>query len=255
MIFYFSGTGNSFYAAKKLAEATGENLISISQALKERQFSYELADHEKIGFVMPIYAWDMPHFIVDFIRKLEMKGYRDQYVFGLFTGGGKTGAGYAGERLEKTLQAKRIILSAGFYVLMPGNYTVGYGAMPKEMETKVLDSAEKELIKITDWIKEEKEMMEYGGYPIPNFVYQGISYLFNKKAMDTEKFYVKENCISCGKCETNCPIGVIQMENGKPKWTKSRCTKCLACVNLCPVEAIEYGNSTQGKRRYQNPRI
>ena len=107
MIFYFSGTGNSYYAAKKVAEATGEKLISISQALKERQFSYELADHEKIGFVMPIYAWDMPYFIIEFINKLELKGYQDQYVFGLVTGGGKTGAGYGGERLEKTLQAKK----------------------------------------------------------------------------------------------------------------------------------------------------
>ena len=37
MIFYFSGTGNSQLAAKKIADITEDELISINQQLRENQ--------------------------------------------------------------------------------------------------------------------------------------------------------------------------------------------------------------------------
>ena len=37
MIFYFSGTGNSFYVAEKLHNAEGGELINISDALKRKK--------------------------------------------------------------------------------------------------------------------------------------------------------------------------------------------------------------------------
>ena len=40
MIFYFSATGNSQYAAEKIAEATGDRLISIGQALRDTHFDF-----------------------------------------------------------------------------------------------------------------------------------------------------------------------------------------------------------------------
>ena len=49
MIFYFSGTGNSFYAAKKMADATGERLISISRALKKNNFPMSWLTMKKLA--------------------------------------------------------------------------------------------------------------------------------------------------------------------------------------------------------------
>ena len=39
MIFYFTGTGNSLYAAQKLADE-GEKIISIVDALRSKAFHY-----------------------------------------------------------------------------------------------------------------------------------------------------------------------------------------------------------------------
>ena len=36
MILYFSGTGNSRYAAKKIAEVTGDMLISLNDIIKKK---------------------------------------------------------------------------------------------------------------------------------------------------------------------------------------------------------------------------
>ena len=45
MIFYFSGTGNSLYAAKSVAEAQKDSLISIAQEMGkkpgERVYQFE----------------------------------------------------------------------------------------------------------------------------------------------------------------------------------------------------------------------
>lgn len=39
MIFYFSGTGNSLWVAKKLAELQDERILSIAELMKEKRGS------------------------------------------------------------------------------------------------------------------------------------------------------------------------------------------------------------------------
>ena len=44
MVLYFSGTGNSRYVAKKIAEISGDEIISINQRVKENDYSLFLSD-------------------------------------------------------------------------------------------------------------------------------------------------------------------------------------------------------------------
>lgn len=46
MIFYFSGTGNSRYVAEQIADATNEELISITKEEMNKGVSYVLQDGE-----------------------------------------------------------------------------------------------------------------------------------------------------------------------------------------------------------------
>ena len=66
----------------------------------------------------------------------------------------------------------------------------------------------------------------------------------------TRKFWVSDQCVSCGLCERVCPVAAITMRDGKPTWTMSHCAHCMACIHNCPKEAIEYGDVTKDKRRY-----
>ena len=56
------------------------------------------------------------------------------------------------------------------------------------------------------------------------------------------KIYMKEDvCVSCGKCERNCPAGCI---NSKEKFVENEtCVKCLRCVSICPKNAMVYGRN------------
>ena len=55
MIFYFSGTGNTRWAAEQLAAATQERLLFIPDELNT-PCEYTLADDERIGFCFPIHG-------------------------------------------------------------------------------------------------------------------------------------------------------------------------------------------------------
>lgn len=64
MIFYFSGTGNSAWAARQLAKRTGDVACDIT-TLKELP---DLDSNRQIGFVFPIYAWGAPEIMVEFAK-------------------------------------------------------------------------------------------------------------------------------------------------------------------------------------------
>lgn len=70
--------------------------------------------------------------------------------------------------------------------------------------------------------------------------------------MGTKKFAVSDECVSCGKCASVCPLNNIVLTDGKPVWGAD-CTHCMACINSCAKKAIEYGKASVGKPRYHCP--
>lgn len=49
---------------------------------------------------------------------------------------------------------------------------------------------------------------------------------------------ISDECISCGACETECPVEAISEGEGKYKINPETCTDCGACVEICPTDAI-----------------
>ena len=79
MIFYFSGTGNTKWAASKLASATHEDLISIAPYMRADDSSHTLAEpfilkeNERLGFVFPVHGWRVPKLVREFIGKMKVQ--------------------------------------------------------------------------------------------------------------------------------------------------------------------------------------
>ena len=60
MVLYFSGTGNSQFAALRLAEGIGDDeVVSINRHLKEGKHA-ALRSERPLVFVAPTYCWRMP---------------------------------------------------------------------------------------------------------------------------------------------------------------------------------------------------
>lgn len=41
-------------------------------------------------------------------------------------------------------------------------------------------------------------------------------------------------CISCGQCESVCPVGALHLAGGKMQWNAALCCGCDACIKTCP---------------------
>ena len=250
MIFYFSGTGNSLYAAANIAEKQQDTLVSISKEMEKKEpYRINCTDGELLGFVYPVYAWAPPEMVMDFIRCLEISG-GTPYVFSVSTCGGDEGNTTA--VLKKALRKKGLELDSAFSLLMPNNYVIGFDVDSKDEEATKLQAADKKLEEINAVIQTRQKgvysLIFQGGAWIKSSL---VNSMFNRFAMNTKKFYATDACTACGQCEKVCPVHTIAVDK-KPAWGK-RCTQCLACINVCPVHAIQYGKSTVNRGRYLHP--
>lgn len=257
MIFYFSGTGNTRWAAKILADKLGEQLTYIPN-MTEKDCRFSLEKGERLGFVLPVHGWRPPLMMRKFIQELVIEGDID-YTYVLWTAGDSIGK--ATEILTGDLQKRGIELHSAFSLIMPEAY-VGLPFMdvdPQEKEIAKKQKAEKNL---NDFIKDiegkEKGVVKTVKGPIPAFFSGPVGGFFVKHLITDKPFHVEsERCVKCGICADVCPVNDIIGGLGKePQWKHNgTCLSCFTCYHHCPHHAIEYGNRTRKKGQYFFGRI
>lgn len=251
MIFYFSGTGNSRWVATEMANRLKDNLYFIPDANKESIVNYTPQKGEKIGFVFPIHAWNVPKLVRLFIKKLELKGYNKQYIYFICTCGDDTG--YAGSKFKKMIAKKNWKCQAGFSIQMPNDYVLfkGFDVDPTELVEQKLKKAEISIDDIGSFIEKEGNIFKVHKGTFPAFKTFIINPFFERNLIDSKKFFVTETCTYCKKCAKVCPMDNIVWK-GKPIWGNA-CISCLGCYNVCPKKAIQYGKVTLSKGQYYFP--
>ncbi|MBR6772251.1 MAG: EFR1 family ferrodoxin [Clostridia bacterium] len=244
MVVYFTGTGNSRYAAELLADALEDECIDSAGYIKNG-IAADLVSGKPWVFVAPIYAWSFPAVFGDFIRSGSFHGETKAYF--VLTCGSDMGAAW-----DKTeaLCAEAGLTHMGTYpCVMPDNYIVMFSAPAPEKSAKIISEAEVGLGALAEKIA-AGEILERPSNGFGGKIKSGpVNSAFGKYYISDKKFASGEKCVSCGLCEKVCPLGNIEISEGKPKW-KGHCTHCMACISSCPKEAIEYGKATRGKRRY-----
>jgi len=239
VIYWFSGTGNSLYAAKKLSAALGARLAGMKDGSPPEEAG---GDGAKIGFVFPSYYGNLPRAVKSFVEKIDIKP--GAYIFAVVTMGGM-GRGSVGA-LDKALKAKGLRLDYGVGAAAPSNNVILYDPADTDGAGPKLDKLDARLTKIADDIKAGKRKVRSVPF-VMNKLYKNIGKI-------DEDFTVSGACTGCGICEKICPVKNIALESGRPKWL-GHCERCVACISWCPVKAIDYGEKTKSRRRYRNPRV
>ena len=115
MIYYFSATGNSKWAAEELARGTGDTALSITEIMKRGKLPPPVKSGETLALVFPVFAFAPPRLVIDFVRKLEVAD--DAFVYAVCTMGGAAGGTF--RYLEKFIR-----LDSCYSIKMPSNYIV-----------------------------------------------------------------------------------------------------------------------------------
>lgn len=247
MILYFSGTGNSEYVARKIAEELGDDILNLFDKIRSHDYSISHSDRPWV-IVSPTYAWQIPRLLYDWLSRTEFKGNRDIYF--VMTCGG--GIGNADAHVKKLSVSKGLHYLGCAPVIMPENYIAMFQTPEREEALKIVEEAEETIKNISLTIKNRTPFSEL---PITwkDKLSSGIvNSIYYPLLVHARKFYATDACISCGKCEKICPLGNIHLEQGKPVWG-NQCTHCMACICRCPKEAIEYGKHSKGLTRYTCP--
>ena len=249
MIFYFTATGNSLYAADKLKTALNEMLVDITDAIRKNEFEYKLRDDEKVGFIFPVYFYGVPTIVNEFMDKLTLNGYSKHYIFSVITCGGSIRG--ADKQFSRLFKNHGYALTVSYELPMTDNYILLYDLSSPSKQKSELMAADRQLKKIAAAISHNMT----GGYTSRALgaLMTALLYPLYQKGRKTLKFHAENSCVGCGLCEKVCPCGAIRMTEGKPEWIKKQCIHCLGCINRCPVSAIQYGKTTKKRRRYVNP--
>lgn len=247
MILYFSGTGNSRYVAEALAEMTGDTVVNIGEYLRAGRFPV-LYSEEPWVFVCPVYAWRMPRIVENWIAKTKFTGDRNAYF--IITCGDSIGD--AGKYLKPLCRDKRFILQGVQDVVMPENYIAMFNAPDREEAEKIRRAAYPKIRRLATCIRANLRFPERKVSALDKMKSALVTSPFYSICITSKGFSASDACISCRKCEKQCPVRGIEMKGGKPTWT-GPCVHCMACICTCPAQAIEFGLFTKGKVRYECP--
>ncbi len=244
MILYYSGTGNSAYAARRIAGATGDEAVDLFSRLRDNDTS-PLQSQKPWVIVTPTYAWRVPRLVRDWLDKTELRGSRDIYF--VMTCGSENGN--AGSYIGKRCAGRGLDFMGCASVVMPENYIIMFTAPSPKEEAEILVRANGRLDFLAKSIANGERFAEPQIRLIDKLYSGAVNDVFYTMLVKAKKFRATDECVGCGACAAMCPTKNISIENGRPVWGDN-CTHCSACICRCPKQAIEYGRGTKGKRRY-----
>lgn len=248
-IFYFSGTGNTHWAANQLAERLQNcPVYSIEAPL---DFTAIIDTLDQVVFAYPIYGSDLPLPMKQFLMRLPL-GERTIKTYSIVTQWQFSGDGGV---LIREFLPKRFALSGSAHIFMPNNISVTsfkaifrYTNDPIKLK-KVLDKAHKKISGFADDIKKDQTRI-VADQPFSHMLglmQRGPFRKYYDRFTDDIGFDA-EACTNCGLCIRICPMKNLSEDEKTPK-AAGKCALCLRCYNYCPVQAITYMGKKHDPRR------
>ena len=137
MILFFSGTGNSNYVAKHIADALGDALVNLNDRIKASDTS-PIETDERLIIVTPTYAWRIPRVVCDWLRKTELSGAKN--VWFVMTCGSEIGNA---DKYNRELCTEKGLSCMGTtQIVMPENYIAMFSAPQADEARKIVAQAE-----------------------------------------------------------------------------------------------------------------
>ncbi len=245
MVFYFTATGNSLYAARQL----DEEQFSIPQEMKKKDRHYSA---DRIGIVCPLFEFDIPPIVKDFIAGST---FETSYFYLVVT----FGCHYGGVALRTQEYLTSIGKKANYIntVIMHDNALIVFD-MDQQRSIEESKQVDAHLAEIRADLDSRKEMIQDSPEEEVNFYEFYLKMKEEQGPMYSFPLYqVTDGCVGCGTCTRVCPGGCIRLVDGKPSYDYTRCMACMACIQACPTKAIQFASVKEPnpEARYRNPHV
>ena len=137
MILYFTGTGNSGYEARRIADGLGEPLLCLNDRIKAGGTA-PVETGDQLVIVTPTYSWRIPRIVKDWLLHTELTGAKRAWF--VMTCGSEIGDA---DRYNRRLcQAKGLACMGTAQIVMPENFIAMFNAPTVEEARRIVAQAE-----------------------------------------------------------------------------------------------------------------
>lgn len=232
---YFSGTGNSKFAAECFCQNYDKDSKALS--IEDQDAISEIKRSDLLVFSYPVQYSTVPKILRDFITK-NNELWMNKKVFiiatmGLFSG---DGSGILG-RLLHGFGAEVI---GGLHLKMPDSIGDEKALKrPLEKNKELVRAAELKIKESVSLLKEGNPTREGLGplYQMAGLFGQRLYFGHKTKEYSSKLKINADKCVGCGLCVKLCPMNNITVASGKAV-SGNQCTMCYRCINKCPKQAI-----------------
>jgi Pyruvate/2-oxoacid:ferredoxin oxidoreductase delta subunit len=248
-LFYYTGTGNSLWSARILADALGQTELWPMARMQNDEVQ---TGADSVGLVFPVHMWGVPEPVIRFVQRLQSDPAK--YYFALAVNAGQVSATLL--QLRRLLSHRHIQLSSGFSLVLPSNYIPWGGPGPETEMNRRFSRVESKIKELIAPVIQKQMIQAVEQGPLWQKVLLTALYKMTFARIPTmdHHFWVDEKCNACSICARLCPAANIRLESGRPVW-QHHCEQCLACIQWCPQQAIQYGKKTPAYPRYHHPAI
>ena len=232
---YFSGTGNTKHCVETFVHCYDRSGIAIS--IEEPDALDYLSEHEIIVFGYPVYYSNMPKVVSDFIAVHGVR-FRGKQVIVLATMAmwSGDGAGCA----ARALKAHGAQVIGGLHIAMPDN--IGDEKVLKksgEAKRLMVQQAENKIRLAVLRLKHRRPPQDGLSiwHQILGLLGQRLWFSGRTNSYQEKPSIDNRRCNGCGRCVELCPIGNLDVKNGKAQ-SNGKCTLCYRCFSHCPRKAI-----------------
>nr|WP_312578536.1 EFR1 family ferrodoxin [Sedimentibacter sp.] len=262
LVLYFSGTGNTAYVGKYIAERLKCENFEVRTVSIEMANKSIITEYDYLIFGFPVYACDVPLFVQNYLKEFPLTKNKSVFIY-------CTKAIESGVSL---IHAQKIFEKNGYYAMgladvkMPGSDGLAFvkkdSSMVIKIQKKFFENFPEANYLIERVIKVQKSVESgenINKYKVTSKI--GVSkkiigqilmkvYPFFENNLK-KKFWADDKCIKCKKCEKICPSHNIEVKERVE--FDDKCYLCMRCIHQCPTEAIQIGKNTEGKFRWKGP--
>ena len=231
LIYFFSGTGNSLRAARIITEALGgAELINV----RNDPALHSAKDADVIGFVCPVYEWDIPDRMKEFMTGLEINP--DSYIFMVCTYIAVHGKAF--DSAAEIIASKGGSLSYSRAVRCVASQCIAYPPFPPEK--LMLPLMERAMRRTASEIAKRRLRAHPHMSPLTRRLFPKMMLPYLNIEHEYDKgFFTDSRCSGCGTCMRVCPTRNITLTDRRPQWNH-KCLGCNSCVVYCPSKAIQF---------------